>query len=54
MIRSHNTKDGSFSRAGEKLSTELGEMTVGFRFGKHVPWAKASNLTLARERLAQR
>ena len=50
MIRSHHTKAGSFSCAGEKFSTlaeagcccriarraELGEMTVGFRFRKRI------------------
>ena len=69
MIRSHNTKAGSFSYAGEKFSTlaeavafvespesaELGEMTVGFRFRKRIRLGKGIwRLTLARERLAQR
>lgn len=79
MIRSRNTKAGSFSCAGEKFSTlaeavlnqamlqingdsfcriarrtELGEMTVGFRFRKRIRLGKGIwLLTLARERLAQ-
>ncbi len=50
MIRSHYTKAGSFSCAGEKFSTlaetvafvespegaELGEITLGFRFRKRI------------------
>ena len=68
MIRSHNTKAGLFSCAGEKFSTlaeavafvespegaELGEMTVGFRCRKRIRLGKGIwRLTLARERLDQ-
>src|SRR6266481_7738541 len=59
MIRSHNTKAGLFSCAGEKFSTlaeavafveshegaELGEMTVGFRCRKRIRLGKG-NLAL--------
>ena len=69
MIRSHDTKAGLFSCAGEKFSTlaeavafvespegaELGEMTVGFRCRKSIRLGKGIwRLTWARERLAQR
>ena len=64
MIRSHNTKAGSFSCARRKVldprgsgcfcrivrRAELGEMTVGFRFRKRIRLGKGIwRLTLARK-----